>query len=84
MRQSAGQAPRVFSTRRAIAAEGLKPGRNIGRIAAEAAFGQQDGDFARHSSFTFAYGVDHHAREARRQRKAGDRAALLGDASIAV
>jgi hypothetical protein len=69
---------------RAVATKGLEPGRKIHRIAAKPAFGQQDGDFARDCSFTCAGGVDHHARETGGQRKARDRAALLGDASIAV
>ena len=83
-RQSARQAPRVVGARRAIATEGLEPGRKIDRIAAESAFGQHHGDFARDPRFASARGVDHHARETRRQRKARDRAAFIGDASVAV
>ena len=84
LRQPARQASRVVGARRAVATEGLEPGRKIDRIAAKPAFGQHDGDFARDSSFTCAGGVDHHARETRRQRKARDRAALVGDAPVAV
>ena len=69
---------------RAVAAKGLKADRKIDRIAAESAFGQHDGDFGRDRSFTCARGVDHHAREARRQREARDCATFLGDASVAV
>ena len=84
--RSPARAPGASRPRRAraVAAEGREPDREIDRIAAEPAFGQHDGDFARDSSFALARGVDHHAREARRQRQARDRAALVGDAAVAV
>src|ERR1700722_11899631 len=83
-RQPSRETSRVVGALRAVATKGLEPGRKINRIASETAFGQQDGDFARGSCFAFASGADHRVRETRRQRKARDRAALLGDASIAV
>ena len=76
--------PRVVRPLGTVAAEGLEPAREIDRVAAEAALGQQDRDLARRPRVALARGVDDHAREARRQREAGDRAALVGDAALAV
>jgi hypothetical protein len=64
--------------------KGLEPGRKIDRVAAETALGQYDGDLASRPCVACARGVDDHAREARRQREAGDRAALVGDTARAV
>ena len=83
-RQSARQAPRVLGALRAVAPESLDAGREIDRVAAEPAFGQDDSDFARNFRFARASGVDDHARETRRQREARDRAAFVGDAAVAI
>ena len=84
LRQPARQAPSILSTRRTVTTKGVEPDCKIDRIAAKPAFRQQDGDFARDPSFACAGGVDHHARKARRQRQARDRAAFVGNAPIAV
>ncbi len=83
-RQSARQASCVFGALRAIAAEGLDPGRKIDGVSTKSAFGQHDRYFARDSAFARSRGVDDHPRETRRQREADDRAPLLGDAAVAV
>ena len=73
-----------FGPLRAVAAEGLEPAREIDRVAAEPALGQHDRDLARHPRVARARGIDDHPREPRRQRQAGNRAALVGDAAVAV
>ncbi len=83
-RQSMREPSRVIGPRRAVAAESLEPGRKIDRVAAEPAFGQHDRDLGGRPRVAPARGVDDHAREARRQRETGDRAALVGDAAVAV
>ena len=83
-RQPPREPPRVLGPRRAVAAEGLEPGRKIDRVAAEPALGQDDRDLARRPRVARPRGVDHHPRQTRRQREAGNRAALVGDAAIAV
>ena len=84
LRQPTRQAPSILGTLRTVTTEGVEPDRKIDRIAAKPAFREQDGDFARDPSFACAGGVDHHARKARRQREARDRAAFVGNAPIAV
>src|SRR6202044_341848 len=83
-RQSAREASGIVGALRAVTTKGLEPDCKIDGIASKATFREHDGDFARGSCFPFAGGVDHHARKPRRQREAGDCAALVGDASVAV
>ena len=84
MRQSAREAPRVLRALRAVAAEGFDASCEIDRVAAEPAFGQDDGDFGRAFRFALVGRVDRHAGETRRQRQARDRAALFGDEALGI
>ena len=68
-RKSTREASGVVSALRAVTTKGLKADGKIDGIAAKAAFREQDGDFGRDPPFTCAGGVDHHAREPRRQRR---------------
>ena len=76
--------PCVVGPLRAVAAEGLEPARKIDQVAAEPALGQHDRDLAGSPRVAGARGVDDHPRQARRQREAGNRAALVGDPALAV
>ena len=86
--RAVGQAPReaarVLGARRAVAAESVEPMGQIDGLAAEPALGQRDGDLGRQAGASLARGVDHHAREARRQGEPGNRPAFPSDAPVAV
>ena len=82
--QSSREAPGIIGPLRAVAPEGSEPGSKIDGIATKSTFSKHDSDFARHPRVALAGGVDHHASETRRQRKARNRAAFLGNAPVAV
>ena len=89
--RSARAAREFRASRRASSARGERSRRKassrgveVDRVAAEAAFGQHDGDLGGQRGFAGARRVDQHARQPRRQRQAADRAALVGDPAVAV
>ena len=65
----------------AVPAQPVEPVAQIDVIAAEAALGQHGGDLGRHAAGAFAAGIEHHARQPRRQRQPVERLALGGDAA---
>jgi len=83
-RQIARQAPRVLGARRAVAAEILDPLRQVDCVAAEAAFGEDDGEFGGERRRADARRGDQHARQPRRQRQAGDGLAFVADLAVGV
>ncbi len=60
---------RVLGAARAVAAELIEPVAQIGIVAAEPALGEHGGDLRRQIAGAFSRGIDHHAREPRRQRQ---------------
>ena len=66
--------PRVLAAARAVAAELLEPMREIDIVAAEPALGQHRGDVGGERAAPSRGGIDHHAREPRRQRQLPQRA----------
>ncbi len=75
---------RILPPARAIAAQRLETLCEIDVVAAETALGQDDGDLGGERGRTVRRGVDHHAREPRRQRQVSQPSAVRGDAAGAV
>ena len=67
-----------------VAAQILQPVGEIDVVAAEAAFADQYGDLGRVERGTERGGIDHHAREPRRQRQQPQFLPFAGDAAVAV
>ena len=53
-------------------------------VAAEPALGQHGGDLGGQRAGAFGRGIDHHAREPRRQRQRAQLAAFVGDAALGI
>ena len=74
----------VAAARRAVAAQRIEALAQIDIVAAEAALADEGGNFRSRQGVTFRAGIDHHARQPRRQRQAPQQLALGGDAAVAV
>ena len=84
LRPAPRHAAGLLGAARAVAAQRVEPVAQVDIIAAEAALGEHRGDLGGDAAGAFAAGIDHHAREPRRQRQAVERLALGGDAAGAV
>ena len=81
LRPTRRHSARFARARRAIAAERSKSLTHIDIVAAETALADQRGQFGREGALVRALRVDHHARQARRQRQAAQLPAFVGDTS---
>ena len=75
---------RLVGAAGAVAAQRVEPVAQVDVIAAEAALGEHGAISAAARAAPSRRGIDHHAREARRQRQPAERLALAGDAAGAV
>ena len=64
--------------------QGLEAVGEIDVIAAEATLGENDGELGGKLGFAEVGSIDHHAREARRQRQTAQPLSFVGDTSVAV
>ena len=53
-------------------------------VAAETALGENDGDFGGQFGFAEVCGIDHHARQSRRQRQTPQPSSLIGEPSVTI
>src|SRR6185295_9890445 len=75
---------RIFGASRAIAAEVFETMAEIDIVTAKTALSKNRGDRSGHFARTLRRRIDHHAREARRQRQSAQFATFVGDAAVIV
>src|SRR5262249_62433162 len=84
LRPPLGHPARLVRPLRAIAAQRVETMAEIDIAAAESALGENDGDLGSKLGLTRSRRIDHHAREAWRQRQLAQPPPLFGDAAFPI